>query len=777
MLSTISSTLRSSQNEMVGALMPFDKLYDGIADAIQSTSNFRINQAEKRLGSDIKELGVCLLKVLLLVKHVDGFPTTPHNLRILLTDQFDMDVMELERNIKYVLGELEKDTYVQRVGDTYNYLTNEEQDIEQEIKSTDIDSSKEIDELKKILVSDVLGKMTVAYGEQRAQFRYGLRIDGVQQSAQQPIWLNVVTSINTQDRADAIRMGMGMRDTITLLLDMSDRTLFDDLRMYVKTYTYLMRTDKNSQSEVRQQIISRKSVANERLYAELRTRIVKAAANGEFNYNGGTVEVKSTEVQARMAEGLGTLIGRYYTNFSLLGGQRYEETDLARIIMNASQYQPGMLDGTNAVQDKLDVPADDVFAAVSRDKGKGIIATVKSLLDAYGSVPYGWPYAATLACIGHLYGSDRITLTLDGKPVQRSEAARVLRETKKQDSIRVDLPRVFDTRKVSQLRDFARDFLGLTAADLPSNAIDLAEAVTTRLKQEAESLTQLRVRNARFGFVQQLDKAIEKINYASGMSEDWLLGDFTIQETENGSEELLELKEDIIDPIVTFLNGSQSRILADGLEWLKNNKPNIDYVSGTTASLYQSAEQLANDPNIFRKTNKFKTAIDDLREATDATIQTERANALKDVEDIRARIHDSTEYQHATQAAQTKVETELDQVAERMQHIPFIYKMRESVHELSERTYPQLINALAASASRSKTVLADEAQTPSTTPTDTNIPESRQEETPRVAVSFATISRPHTKDALETTGDVDDFLDAYRRELIAAIENGKKILL
>lgn len=666
---------------------------------------------------------------------------------------------------------------MQRVGDTYNYLTNEEQDIEQEIKSTDIDSSKEIDELKKILVSDVLGKMTVAYGEQRAQFRYGLRIDGVQQSTQQPIWLNVVTSTNAQDRADAIRMGMGMRDTITLLLDMSDRTLFDDLRMYVKTYTYLMRTDKNSQSEVRQQIISRKSVANERLYTELRTRIVKAAANGEFDYNGGKVEVKSTEVQARMAEGLGTLIGRYYTNFSLLGGQRYEETDLARIIMNASQHQPGMLDGMNAVQDKLDVPADDVFAAVSRDKGKGMVATVKSLLDAYGSVPYGWPYAATLACIGHLYGSDRITLTLDGKPVQRSEAARLLRETKKQDSIRVDLPRVFDTRKVSQLRDFARDFLGLTAADLPSNAIDLAEAVTARLKREAESLTQLRVRNAQFGFVQQLDEPIEKINYASGMSEDWLLGDFTAQETENGSEELLEFKEDVIDPIVAFLNGSQSRILADGLEWLKNNKPNIDYVSGTTASLYQSAEQLANDPNIFRKTNKFKTAIDDLREETDAAIRTERANALKDVEGIRAKIHDSAEYQHAAQAAQAEAETELDQVAERMQNMLFIYKMRESVHELSERTYPQLINRLSASAPRPKTAPAGEAQAPTAMTTDVNTPESRQEVTPRVAVSFATISRPHTKDALETKDDVDDFLDAYRRELIAAIENGKKILL
>ena len=125
----------------------------------------------------------------------------------------------------------------------------------------------------------------------------------------------------------------------------------------------------------------------------------------------------------------------------------------------------------------------------------------------------------------HLYGSDRITLTLDASRCSVVRPPRLLRETKKQDSIRVDLPRVFDNEKVSQLRDFARDFLGLTAADLPSNAIDLAEAVTTRLKREAESLTQLRVRNARFGFVQQLDKAIEKINYASGMGEDWLLGD------------------------------------------------------------------------------------------------------------------------------------------------------------------------------------------------------------------------------------------------------------
>ena len=777
MLSTVSSALRSSQNGIVGSLMPFDKLYDGIADGIQSTVNFRINQAEKRLDSDIKELGVRLLKVLLLVKHVDGFPATPHNLRILLTDRFDMDVMELEQNIKHVLEELERQTYVQRVGDTYNYLTNEEQDIEQEIKSTDIDSSKEIEELKKILVSDVLGKMTVAYGEQRAQFRYGLRIDGVQQSAQQSIWLNVVTETNGQDRENAILMDAGARDTITLLLDMSDRTLLDDLRMYVKTYTYLMRTDKNSQSEVRQQIISRKSVANERLYTELRTRVAKAAATGEFAYNGGKVEVKSTEVQTRMAEGLGILIGRYYTNFSMLGGQRYEETDLAHIIMNAVQQQPGTFDGLSAVQDKLDVPAGDVLSTVSRDKKQDISDTVKSLLDKYGTAPYGWPYAATLACIGHLYGSDKITLTLDGKTVQRSEAARLLRETKKQDSIRVDLPRVFDTRKVSQLRDFAKDFLGLTAAELPSNAVDLAEMVAARLKQEAEKLTQLRARNAHFDFVQQLDEPIKKINYAAGMGENWLLGDFTEEETPNGSEELLDFKEDVIDPIVAFLNGYQSETLANGLEWLRNNEPNIDYASGNAADLYRTAEQLANDPNIFRKANKFKSAIDNLREEMDAIVQSERDAALNSVEETRARIADSAEYQHATPDAQAEVEKELNQETQRIQGTQFIFAMRKSVHELNETIYPRLINKLSAPTPEPATALADDKKIEATASQGKDASEPRHDEPMRVAVSFATISRPHTKDALETKDDVDDFLDAYRRELIAAIENGKKILL
>lgn len=403
--------------------------------------------------------------------------------------------------------------------------------------------------------------------------------------------------------------------------------------------------------------------------------------------------------------------------------------------------------------------------------------TVKSVLDTYSASPYGWPYAATLACIGHLYGSDRIVLTLDGKLVQRSEAARVLRETRKQDSIRVELPRIFDTKKVSQLRDFAMEFFGLTAGDLPSIPTDLATFVAEKLKQESDNLKQLRARNANFGFIQQLDEPIEKITYASEKNVDWLLGDFILSETQNGSDKLLDLKEDVVDPIIAFLNGSQSKIFVEGLKWLRSNELNIDYVSGDAADLYRSVEQLANDPNIFRKINKFKPAMAELREKMDFIVQSEQKSALESVEQIHTRIIGSDEYRNATPSVQTEVESELNRIAERVRNTTFISTMRKTVNELKNAIHPQLINKLSAAASEHQSALADDARIEVEEPAGDGIPEARQAEPARVAVSFTAINRPRTKDALETTEDVDDFLDAYRRELITAIRNGKKILL
>ena len=118
----------------------------------------------------------------------------------------------------------------------------------------------------------------------------------------------------------------------------------------------------------------------------------------------------------------------------------------------------------------------------------------------------------------------------------------------------------------------------------------------------------------------------------------------------------------------------------------------------------------------------------------------------------------------------------MDRIEERVRTASLILAMGRITDELDSDTYPRLINMLAGSKPKPKPAV--ESTTPTGETTEAHAPEPQQTSAPvRMAVSLSKIEPPHIKDSLETADDVDDFLDAYRRELMAAIENGKKILL
>lgn len=779
MLAAISSTLRESRNSTVGDLVPFDRLYDGIADAIQSTANYRIHQAEKVLDPENSDLCVRLLKVLLLVKHVEGFTANPHNLRILLTDRFDADLMDLQQRIGEALRVLERETYVQRVGETYEYLTNEEQDVEQEIKNVDIDHTAVVSKftviLREVLHVAIPGGQKVQYGPQKADFDFGLKIDQVPQNNPRPIWLNVVTSMDETDRAEAVRTTMGARDTITLLLGREDSTLFDDIRMVVKTDAYLRRSGSGNQSATRQAIIAGKRAAADTLYRELRTRVGNAVKAGTFVYNGETVEVKSTDPQLRVLKGMQVLISRYFTNFAMLGGVHYDESGLAAIIADAAA-DSRRLDGTDVTPDRLDGPSDEVLSFVTREREKrNVTSTVKMILGAFSAAPYGWPYAAILACIGHLYGADRIELTMDSKPVQRTQAVALLRNTHKQESLLVAVPRVWDSGKVARLREFAREFLGLAASELPSTPVDLAQRVADGLRDRADYLRQTQTQYASFAFVSQLEAPITAATYAAKKGTAWLLEQFTDENTEHGSEELLDAKDDVIDPILEFLHGSQRSVFADCEAWLKANQANMPLTSNETQTLFEQANKLMTDSAVYRGSAvaRLKGIVDALKQAVDADVTRERNTATEQLDMVERAIHESEEWQNATEAARADAQQELGGVRNAVAATSIIANIRQMIDRAQRKTYPDLIDRLAASVP-----VPEPAPAPGNTPDTSAAPApAPQPKSQLRSVHISSIARPHTKAILETTDDVDDFLDAYRRTLIATLNQGERILL
>lgn len=801
MLAAFSSTLRLHKHDKTGDLIPFDSLYEGIKDSVQSTANYRIQQAEDRIADPkVRDLGVRILKALFLVKYIDGFHATPRNLRVLLTNSFYMDVMALDADIRAALKVLEHDAYVQRTGDEYQYLTDEEKDIEQEIRDIDIDQSEISRYVRDALTQHVIGK-EIRYGKQKASFSYGLRIDQTQMTRTAPLWLNVSTPWSDQEAA--ARESMGANDSITLLLDDNGSTLYDDIVTYLRTQAYLKRINDKQQSPTRQIIIGSRRTAMETMDKELQARLDKSVENGRFVYNQAPVEVSAKDPTNRVIEGMTTLISRRYPNFTMLGGVEYKESDLARIIDDAASSLSVDMLGVRGTENKLDVPAENMYDTITRDSVHNkLTVTVENLLNTFSDVPRGWPYAAILACIGHLYGKDRIELTVDGNPVPRTEAATLLRSTKKQPGIVVSIPRTFDARKVKTLKDFAKEFLKISSTKLPDAPLDLASMVKNELHEKAAELKNLQARHAGFQFTNLLNEPIELIEQAASHDETWLIDEFT----GNGDcsvDELLDVDEDTINPIVEFFNGAQYSVLEDGMTWLNNNQTNISLASEQVGALAAKAERAASDPNVFRgsKVNTFKGLIERLQQEVEASVAQERKNALEALNETADGILGSAEYAHGGEEAQTTARSTIDLNRTTIGTETSILTIRTVLQRFRETTYPDLINRLAASAQPATQL--ESAQPGAAQPSSVNEPSAMprtamhaqhrqsadvqtssqvpaqpaQAPAPMQAVVITTIDMPHTKMALETTNDIDEFLDAYRKELIAAIENGKKILL
>ena len=88
---------------------------------------------------------VSLLKLLYLIRYIGYLKSTVENITILMVDDMNADKIALRRQVSESLERLKRENYVARQGDTYNFLTDEEQDIAREIAETQVDGADVVD--------------------------------------------------------------------------------------------------------------------------------------------------------------------------------------------------------------------------------------------------------------------------------------------------------------------------------------------------------------------------------------------------------------------------------------------------------------------------------------------------------------------------------------------------------------------------------------------------------------------------------------------------------
>ena len=236
MLGVVQQVAKDIGNVEVGRLATFDHMFAGIRASLKAAAQRSIDVAERNLDNS---LAVRLLKALFLVKYVESFQASPRNLTVLVYDRFGLDLPALSEAVKEALTLLESQTYVQRKGNAYEYLTNEEQVIEEEIKNVDIDAPEVSGRLFKILSGDVIKTNKIRYVKNGQDFPFGFKLDDQAHGPQRELSVHFI-SPEYPYSPEEIRMHSAGKDELRVILDPDGRVL-SDLRLLIKTEKYIRR--------------------------------------------------------------------------------------------------------------------------------------------------------------------------------------------------------------------------------------------------------------------------------------------------------------------------------------------------------------------------------------------------------------------------------------------------------------------------------------------------------------------------------------------------------
>ena len=233
----------------LGSLAPFHLFYQAVEGFLDASVKTVITQAADNARLEAEDLD--LLKTLFMIKYVKEIKGTAENLATLELAQIDEDRVNLQKRIEASLTRLERETLIQRNGDVFEFLTDEEQDVGREIKNFTVNPGEVPNELQKIMWGEIYDTRKYRY-DKRHDYGFNRKLDGVVYGGQtDDLTLHIVTPDGDEYgdlRNDSVALMRSGNGTTAIVRLPDERGAFDDLIQFVKTDRYLTQKTGNVSS-------------------------------------------------------------------------------------------------------------------------------------------------------------------------------------------------------------------------------------------------------------------------------------------------------------------------------------------------------------------------------------------------------------------------------------------------------------------------------------------------------------------------------------------------
>lgn len=743
----------------IGGLATFDLMFEGIRAALKTQIQKAIIQAEHHLDAPF---AIRLLKTLFLVKYVKEFKPTVRNLCVLMLDGFNQDLPALRKRVEEALSLLEQQTYVQRNGEHYEYLTDEEKDVEQEIKNTDVESSDVAAELEKIVFDSCLKLRKIRYDENGQDYPFSRKLDDRLHGREYELVIHVISPFHEHAESESIlRMQSMGRDELLVLMP-ADERLVRDLLMYKRTEKYIRQNISITQQGEVKRILTDKGFQNRERYSDLQQRVQTLLGKAKLFVAGSDIESGSQDGQTRLIRGFHELVSRVYPNLRMLRGISYTENDIAKCLKHSQQGLFGN-DATSLAESEQ-----ELLAFIQSNNRGGVRTTLKNLLEKFERKPYGWYYAAVLCTLANLCARGKVEVRTDGNLLEEDELERTLRNTHGHGNVVLEPQVEFTASQVRALKEFFEDFFD--APPRASEAKALGKETGTALQELMHQLNPLAAQASQYPFLNALTPVLEKLKELTGKPYTWYLTELTRQE-----DALLDMKESVIDPVRKFMSGPQKGIFDNARKFVQTQEPNFAYIDGDeTAQVVASLT----DPECFKgnRMQQVKTQVETLQEKVTAQIEAEIAKAKETVAALKGRLCGMAEFGALNGDQQEQITRPFNEFNVAIERQKLIAVIRDTLRRFEESDYQRLLSQMTSWAQPAPTPEPAPEPGETTKPDEGTKPTPPAKPEPRIEyVPSRSVKVSFDKAWLADETDVARYLESMREALLDEIRKGKRI--
>lgn len=422
MLAMFKESAVEYKDKSEGTIVPFYAFYDALENFLDHSHRGVILKAYENSfvnpeGKEKDVFAINVLKTLFMIKYCNDICNANiDNITSLMISNIDEDRIELKAKVEDALKVLMRQMLVQKNGDIYIFLTDEEQEINREIDSQNVEMAEIINKVSEIIFEEIFTDKKYRYPafNGRYSFPFNQTVDDRPYKSTQSydIGVRILTPASDYGSDETtLRMMSGQGSEVLVVLP-DDRTFMDEIQTYLKIEKYLRFNTSSSSLSKYETIKEAKRIEMRERNSNAKLFLTEALKEASIYVNGDKAQINSKDVSSRIDEAIGRLVTTVYHKLSYIDTAMGED-DIRKMMRFSDQLTLSLDGGKEANTHALD----DVLQFVAGNTHMHIKTSMKTLKDRFMKAPYGFVEDDVQWLVARLFKRGDLSFTVNGADV------------------------------------------------------------------------------------------------------------------------------------------------------------------------------------------------------------------------------------------------------------------------------------------------------------------------------------------------------------------------